>query len=585
LKNVSRGLCLILFCAFFISSLQAQTPAITLKTDFPTQLRQGDRTELHLTIQNGGNTETTGQAQLLLMDAATETPADGWFQNFFPNQYFTVAAKDSTNIAFPVEVPYTFFGPASVRAVWRTATDSGSVHTTLNILPQEKLHQQNMLLHRSGNYEFAPLLHLQNEDVRHASLKLQLAAAPAAFAYAALPAIASRPALPLVGSAQQLFALSIALQLWRTQPGAASELFTGNAQFTDSSKLKAQIMQSIAAFTAAQAPDGSWAPWPGSSADASTTAQIVLCIGRLHRLKALDAGDHQKLLAMAKKGLRLLQKKAPGIATAYLENLLQITPKTPIPHALNRPENFIDAKSFLLEKACIEANKAACDSIAAALLLNWEKGQHSMAAIYALLMAYPAPLQPPPSAAVQWGNMAAQGLPSKSLLPETTLPAARIQPSAGKLRLQVTGSMPVWAVVSWQWAQPTDLAAQKEVQQAWHLLQKDKALALTAGSTIRLGDTVETTVRINNKAPGTDWVAAGIPAGLRPVSILFDDTQMWAEHFDGTVYAWMPAAGQSQFTVRMVAAHRGLFYSGATYSGTNDGDSKISVASEAITVE
>jgi hypothetical protein len=562
-KKVSAVLCTFLFgtAVLCCRSLHAQTPAITLSTKFPAYLHQGDRTELHLTIHNRGIKETTGQAQLLLQDAKTGTPVDGWFQNFFPNQYFTVAANDSTTIAFPVEVPYTFFGAASVLFVWRTASDSGSVQKSLATLPQERPNRQNLVLRNAGSYTLKPLSQLQDEETRHASLGLQLAASPAAFAFAALPALAHQPALPSVGLIQRLSAHAIALQLWRTQPGAAHQIFTGTGHlnFTDSSWLQSHITQNIAALASAQAPGGGWPAWPGAKADAGITAQIVLGIGRLQRLQALDIVNGRKLLQIAHKGLGFLQTKR-DTQTAYLEDLLKTTPKTPTAAAAYYSKQLEDETSFQLEKAALASNRPLCDKLAAALLTNWNKATLSMAKVYALLLAYPAALQLPPAATVQWGGMAPQTLPQKEYLPEATVPAARIQPAAGNMRLQVADSSLAWALVSWQYAEAANETEGKPVQQQWYLLKAKQKQTLAAGSTISLGDTIETVIHFNKKeAAGTTWVAAGMPAGLRPIQLVFNARQMWASEHEGAVYTWLSTTGMQQWTVRMVANHRGFF--------------------------
>ena len=51
--------------------------------------------EFSAKIVNLTKEEITGTAQLELMDAITNNPVDGYFNNIFPSQYFTVAAGAS----------------------------------------------------------------------------------------------------------------------------------------------------------------------------------------------------------------------------------------------------------------------------------------------------------------------------------------------------------------------------------------------------------------------------------------------------------------------------------------------------------
>ena len=65
-------------------------------------------------------TEFTGQAQLQLFDATTNQSVDGWFQEYVPNQYFTVGAGQSEVVKFPIQVPYLF----NKALTWRVVAKS-----------------------------------------------------------------------------------------------------------------------------------------------------------------------------------------------------------------------------------------------------------------------------------------------------------------------------------------------------------------------------------------------------------------------------------------------------------------------------
>ena len=68
---------------------------LMVQPNAPRFFREGDRMEFSAKIVNLTDSEFTGQAQLQLFDATTDQSVDGWFQNMFPNQYFTVAAGQS----------------------------------------------------------------------------------------------------------------------------------------------------------------------------------------------------------------------------------------------------------------------------------------------------------------------------------------------------------------------------------------------------------------------------------------------------------------------------------------------------------
>ena len=81
----------------------------------PRFLREGDKMEFSAKIVNLTDKELTGQAKLQLIDATTNQPVDGWFNNMIPEQFFTVAAGQSEAIKFPMAVPYQF----NKALVWR----------------------------------------------------------------------------------------------------------------------------------------------------------------------------------------------------------------------------------------------------------------------------------------------------------------------------------------------------------------------------------------------------------------------------------------------------------------------------------
>ena len=76
---------------------------LMVQPNAPRFFREGDRMEFSAKIVNLTDSEFTGQAQLQLFDATTNQSVDGWFQNMFPNQYFTVGsrAKRSGKISDP----------------------------------------------------------------------------------------------------------------------------------------------------------------------------------------------------------------------------------------------------------------------------------------------------------------------------------------------------------------------------------------------------------------------------------------------------------------------------------------------------
>jgi hypothetical protein len=103
LKTVWLCVNLMIYTAVF-----SQQDQFEIKPVSPQVLRQGDHFEFTVILTNLSDSEITGQMQLLLSDAVTGESVDGWFQNVFPNQFFTVAGKSTESYKFPMEIPFQF---------------------------------------------------------------------------------------------------------------------------------------------------------------------------------------------------------------------------------------------------------------------------------------------------------------------------------------------------------------------------------------------------------------------------------------------------------------------------------------------
>jgi hypothetical protein len=110
--------------AFGYSSKEIVTQKqLMVQPNAPRFLREGDRMEFSAKIVNLTDKDLTGQAELQLFDAATNESVSGWFNNMYPNQYFTVAAGQSEAVMFPIQVPYLF----DKALVWRIVARAGDV--------------------------------------------------------------------------------------------------------------------------------------------------------------------------------------------------------------------------------------------------------------------------------------------------------------------------------------------------------------------------------------------------------------------------------------------------------------------------
>ena len=71
-------------------------------------LREGDKSFITATIVNKTNKPVTGQVHLSLLNPSNNSPVDGWFQNVFPSQYYSIDAGANIRIQFPIQAAFGY---------------------------------------------------------------------------------------------------------------------------------------------------------------------------------------------------------------------------------------------------------------------------------------------------------------------------------------------------------------------------------------------------------------------------------------------------------------------------------------------
>ena len=149
-------------------------------------------------IVNLTDKELTGQAELQLFDAATNESVSGWFNNIYPNQYFTVAAGQSEAVTFPLQVPFLFDKALVWRIVARAGNISDGEEAAMPVLTNRMLVTETLPLNIRGqqtkNFRFEKLLTSGNsETLQHQSLTVEYTSNPAWYAVQALPYLMEYP--------------------------------------------------------------------------------------------------------------------------------------------------------------------------------------------------------------------------------------------------------------------------------------------------------------------------------------------------------------------------------------------------------
>lgn len=210
--------------AFGYSSKEIITQKqLMVQPNAPRFLREGDRMEFSAKIVNLTDKELTGQAELQLFDAATNESVSGWFNNMYPNQYFTVAAGQSEAVVFPIQVPYLFDKALVWRIVARAGDVSDGEEAAMPVLTNRTLVTETLPLNlrntQSKNFRFEKLLTSGNsETLQHHSLTIEYTSNPAWYAVQALPYLMEYPYECAEQTWNRFYANALASKIANTSP-------------------------------------------------------------------------------------------------------------------------------------------------------------------------------------------------------------------------------------------------------------------------------------------------------------------------------------------------------------------------------
>ncbi len=170
---------------------------LMVQPNAPRFLREGDRMEFSTKIANLSNKELTGTITLELIDVATNQSVDGWFQNVFPQQYFTVAAGQSAVAKFPIQIPYSFNKPLTWRIVARAGNYSDGEENNIPVLTNRQLVTESLPIFLQKDttqiFSFTKLLHNKSESLVNQSLTVEYTTNPIWNAVQALPYLMEYP--------------------------------------------------------------------------------------------------------------------------------------------------------------------------------------------------------------------------------------------------------------------------------------------------------------------------------------------------------------------------------------------------------
>jgi uncharacterized protein YfaS (alpha-2-macroglobulin family) len=307
----------------------------------PRFMREGDKINLTTKISNLTDKELSGKAQLLLIDATTNQPVDGWFKNIYPVQYFTAAAGQSTAVSFSVEIPYNYNRPLTYRIVAQSGAYSDGEEANLPVLTNRMLVTESQPIYLRGNgsknIKFEKLLKSDaSGSLSHHAVTVEYASNPIWYAVQALPYLMEYPyecaeqtwnrfyanalASYITGAAPRLKAI---FEKWKTTDTAAllsnlmknEELKSVLLQETpwvmaaqnetqqkkniallfDLLRMNKELSSSMEKLKQLQASNGGFVWFKGGQDDRYITQYIVTGIGHLTKLGAMPKQQEQNI--------------------------------------------------------------------------------------------------------------------------------------------------------------------------------------------------------------------------------------------------------------------------------------------------
>ncbi len=336
--------------------LVTQKP-LMVQPNAPRFLREGDQMEFSAKIVNLTNEEITGTAQLELLDAATNNPVDGYFNNIFPSQYFTVAAGASAVVQFPISVPVNF-GSAlyyRIKAISKDGQFSDGEAAALPVLTNRMLVTEtlplNMRQTNNKQFTFEKLLNSANSgSLTNQSLTVEYSSNPAWYAVQSLPYLMEYPYDCAEQTFNRFYANALAENMVSTMPKIKAVFDKWNTSDTaallsnlqKNEELKSALLQetpwvlqakseaqqkkniallfqmsrlakeqagSLQKLMAMQNADGSFPWFKGGPSDRYITQYIVTGIGRLKKLGAVNSAQMDMLLPIVNKGMVYLDEQ------------------------------------------------------------------------------------------------------------------------------------------------------------------------------------------------------------------------------------------------------------------------------------
>ncbi len=324
----------------------------------PRFLREGDKLDFSAKIVNLSDTEMVGKALLQLIDATTNQAVDGWFQNLFPVQYFTIGAGQSTVTNFPITIPFNYDKPLQYRIVAESGNYSDGEENILPVLTNRMLITESLSLPMNGesarDFRFEKLIQTgsdsASQSLSNRSLTVEFTTNPAWYAIQALPFLMEFPYECAEQTFNRYYANALATTIANSSPRIKtifekwkeldSSALLSNleknedlksvlleetpwvlearnetarkknlALLFDLMRMSRELTGSLDKLREMQTPNGGFSWFKGGPDDRYITQYILTGIGHLRQLKAVSGEQVRAWDGVTGKALQYLDKR------------------------------------------------------------------------------------------------------------------------------------------------------------------------------------------------------------------------------------------------------------------------------------
>ncbi|PWU02684.1 MAG: alpha-2-macroglobulin [Bacteroidetes bacterium] len=393
----------------------------------PRFLREGDKIDISTKIANLSAKEITGNATLQLLDPETNQPVDGWFQNIFPVQYFTVASNQSSAINFNITVPYNYNKPVLYRIIAKAGDYSDGEENVLPVLANRTLVTESFPLNMNGKtqkeFKFEKLLQNNSETLHSQSLTVEFSSNPAWYVVQALPYLMEYPYECAEQSFNRYYANAIATKIANSAPrvkeifeswkNSDTNAFLSNLQkneelksvlveetpwvmdaqnesaqkkniglLFDMFRMSKELQSNFKKVSDMQSPNGGFVWFKGGPDDLYITQYIMSGIGHLQNLKAIPQDQTKEWNVVINKGMQYLDSKIKSNYDALVKSKVDLKQN----HLSNYEVQYLYMRSFFKDKPVPSGSATAFNYYLSQAKKYWLKQSKYMQGMIALAL-------------------------------------------------------------------------------------------------------------------------------------------------------------------------------------------------------